>query len=158
MCIALQTIVAHNTAQNRPDNFPSYPPDNHIAPMMHFGTKIAITGFVRTTATRQLVIYGAGFEWLTDRLQILPIPCTKGRCHGNHFLAFYIWGAHWRHLVNTTQPSVRRRCGLMSNYFDHLLLLVRIAFLRTEMRPVVTDRVACSDGLTLCLSLSLSHQ
>ena len=29
MCIALCTIVAHNIAQNRPDNFPSYPPDNH---------------------------------------------------------------------------------------------------------------------------------
>ena len=26
---ALCTIVARNTAQNRPDNFPSYPPDNH---------------------------------------------------------------------------------------------------------------------------------
>ena len=26
--IALCTIVAHNIAQNRPDNFPSYPPDN----------------------------------------------------------------------------------------------------------------------------------
>ena len=29
VCIALCTIVAHNTAQNRPDNFPSCPPDNH---------------------------------------------------------------------------------------------------------------------------------
>ena len=30
VCIALFTItVGHNTAQNRPDNFPSYPPDNH---------------------------------------------------------------------------------------------------------------------------------
>jgi len=28
MCIALCTIVKHNIAQNRPDNFPSYPPDN----------------------------------------------------------------------------------------------------------------------------------
>ena len=27
VCIALCTIVAHNTAQNRPDNFPSCPPD-----------------------------------------------------------------------------------------------------------------------------------
>ena len=27
--IALCTIVAHNIAQNRPDNFPPYPPDNH---------------------------------------------------------------------------------------------------------------------------------
>jgi len=29
VCIALCTIVAHNIAQNRPDNFPSYPQDNH---------------------------------------------------------------------------------------------------------------------------------
>ena len=29
VCIALCTIVAHNIAQNRPDNFPHYPPDNH---------------------------------------------------------------------------------------------------------------------------------
>ena len=29
VCIALCTIVAHNIAQNRPDNFPSYPPDDH---------------------------------------------------------------------------------------------------------------------------------
>ena len=29
VCTALRTIVAHNIVQNRPDNFPSYPPDNH---------------------------------------------------------------------------------------------------------------------------------
>ena len=29
MCIALCTIVAHNIAQNRPDSFSPYPPDNH---------------------------------------------------------------------------------------------------------------------------------
>jgi len=29
VCIALCTIVAHNIAQNRPDNVSSYPPDNH---------------------------------------------------------------------------------------------------------------------------------
>ena len=28
MCTALCTIVAHNIAQNRPDNFPSYPLDH----------------------------------------------------------------------------------------------------------------------------------
>jgi len=27
--MALCTIVAHNIAQNRPDSFPPYPPDNH---------------------------------------------------------------------------------------------------------------------------------
>jgi len=29
VCTALCTIVAHNTAQHRPDNFPSCPPDDH---------------------------------------------------------------------------------------------------------------------------------
>ena len=30
MCVQFTVyIVAHNNAQNRPDNFPSYPPDNH---------------------------------------------------------------------------------------------------------------------------------
>jgi len=29
VCIELCTIVAHNIAQNRPDSFPPYPPDNH---------------------------------------------------------------------------------------------------------------------------------
>jgi len=29
VCVALCTTVAHNTARNKPDNFPSYPPDNH---------------------------------------------------------------------------------------------------------------------------------
>ena len=28
LCIALCIIVAHSIAQNKPDNFPSYPPDN----------------------------------------------------------------------------------------------------------------------------------
>ena len=28
VCIALCTTVAHNSVQNRPDSFPSYPPDN----------------------------------------------------------------------------------------------------------------------------------
>ena len=31
VCIALCTIVAHNIAQNRPDNFPSYPPDTRYS-------------------------------------------------------------------------------------------------------------------------------
>jgi len=35
-------------------------------------------------------------------------PAPKRRCHGHQFLAFCIWGAHWHHLSNTTEPSV---CG-----------------------------------------------
>jgi len=35
-------------------------------------------------------------------------------------------GAHCRHLANTISHQnylLRRRCGLMSNYFDHLFAL-----------------------------------
>jgi len=45
---------------------------------------------------------------VVDRMQILPITAPKGRCHGNPFLPFYIWDAHWRHLKNTNEPSM---CG-----------------------------------------------
>jgi len=58
------------------------------------------TDFVCTIATQALV----GFEWSADRMQIADtLHAPKGRCHGNHF-----WGAHWRHLANTTEPSM---CG-----------------------------------------------
>jgi len=46
MCIALCTTVAHNTAQNRPDNFPSYTPANH-----HCSDDVYLrVGGVRTTS------------------------------------------------------------------------------------------------------------
>jgi len=25
---------------------------------------------------------------------------------GNHYVALYVWGAHWRHLANMTEPSL----------------------------------------------------
>jgi len=62
-----------------------------------------------------------GFLGSSCPMKTYRFPGSKGRCHGNHFLAFYIWGAHWLHLANMTEPSM---CGgdaaLMSNYFDHL--------------------------------------
>ena len=39
---------------------------------------------------------------------ILPMPCTYGTLPWQPFLDFYIWGAHWRHLANTTVSSI---CG-----------------------------------------------
>jgi len=91
-----------------------------IAVATNFGTKIAITGFMRTTATRQLVMEGV---WVVGRENV-DIASTlhnapTGHCHGNHFLAFYIWGAHQRHLANMTVTiCVWQWCGLMSNYFE----------------------------------------
>jgi len=40
--------------------------------------------------------------------------------------------------------------AFLSNYLDHLLLLGRIAVLRTQMRPIVTDRVARSVCRSVC--------
>jgi len=33
-------------------------------------------------------------------------------------------GAHWRHLVNTVEPTVLQRCGIVSNYLNRLLLFI----------------------------------
>jgi len=48
VCIALCTIVAHNIAQNRPDSFPPYPPDNH-----HISDDVYLREVIRST--KQLV-------------------------------------------------------------------------------------------------------
>jgi len=93
-----------------------------VAMATNFGTKIAINWLcVNDSDYRQLVVEGD----LTRR----PTECTysryptrKGRCHGNH-----CWlsvdgvhiGAAWRMRLN--RRCAARRCGLMSNYFDHLL-------------------------------------
>jgi len=73
----------------------------------NFGRKIAITSLVRMIATRQLVMEGSLSGRPTD-CRYRRYLAAKGCCHGNHFLAFYIWGAHWRHLANTTELSM---CG-----------------------------------------------
>jgi len=61
-----------------------------VAMANNFGTKIAISGFVWTIATRQLVI-GRGFETLSGRptkSRYCRYLAPKWRCHGNHFFAF----------------------------------------------------------------------
>jgi len=52
VCIALCTIVAHNIAQNRPDSFPSYSPDNHHCSDEVYsreGDTAAVIGCLRVT-------------------------------------------------------------------------------------------------------------
>jgi len=52
---------------------------------------------------------------------------AEGHCHGNHF---------WLYMKCTLAPPgeyectvhVRRRCSLMSNYFDHLLNILGITY------------------------------
>ena len=62
-----------------------------VAMTTNFGTKVAITGFVRTIATRQL-----DMEWgLSDRptdFRYCRYPAPEGSCHGNHFFGFLYMG------------------------------------------------------------------
>ena len=50
--------------------------------------------------------YGGGLSGRPTECIYCRYTATKGRCYGNHFLAFYILGAYWRHLANTTEPFI----------------------------------------------------
>ena len=63
------------------------------------------------------------------------------RCHDNHFWLSIYGGAHWRHLANTTEPSMCGGDAALSNYFDDLLLKV----MDMAIMPV------CSDSATLVI-------
>ena len=54
------------------------------------------------------------------------------------------WRIHWRQLANTTMIRARRRCGLISNYFYHLsLLLLRLYIQISSMLPMATKMHLC---------------
>jgi len=50
------------------------------------------------------------------------VICTR-MGQRNHQKACIKWGAHWRHMANTIEPSMcDGNAAFLSNYFDHLLL------------------------------------
>jgi len=78
-----------------------------VAMATNFGTKIAIN-LLCVNNSDWAISYGGGLSGRPTECRYCWYPAPKGWCHGNHFLAFYIWDAHWCHLVNTTEPSM---CG-----------------------------------------------
>ena len=63
--------------------------------------------------------------------------------------------AHWRPLANTTEPWLR--CGLMSNYFDHLLLSIlksystRLTLIWGRQEEWMFEEVICNNAwLSIC--------
>ena len=59
-------------------------------------------------------------------------------------------GAHWRHLANTISHLnylLRRQCGLMSNYFDHLLPLTNNCHTLTTVRSVYLTQYQNQPGI-----------
>jgi len=61
---------------------------------------------------------GVGFRSQAVQWRHSRFRGSKGRCYGNHVLTFYIRGALWCDWA----VHMRRWCGLMSNYFDHLFI------------------------------------
>jgi len=58
-------------------------------------------------------------------------------------------GAHWRHLVKTTEPSVWRRCG-HTNYFDHLFVIM------TFMYTKVAFLMPCMNCMNCIMEIQIS--
>ena len=77
-----------------------------VAMATNFGTQFPIIGFVGYNfgymiASDTLFNSRGGFSGSTlSNEDIGTLPWQQ-------FLAFYIWGAHWCHLANTTEPSMR---------------------------------------------------
>jgi len=80
----------------------------------NFGTQFAITGFVGYNfgcmiASDTLFDF-KGWVFAVKLLDedIADFEVLRDVAMATIFLAFYIWGAHWHHLANTTEPSM---CG-----------------------------------------------
>jgi len=78
VCSSLCTIVAHNIAQNRPDNFPSCPPDNH-----HCSDDVYLRERGKTKvdlAVKLLPIWIANTMWLfgmrAETVIIITMQCS----------------------------------------------------------------------------------
>jgi len=68
VCIALCTIVVHNIAQNRPNSFPPYPPDNH-----HYSDDVYLReGGVATLICHKQLCRTVSTVWDTVKTYITP--------------------------------------------------------------------------------------
>jgi len=114
------------------------------------GTKIAITGFVWTIGTRLLVMEGVWVVGqqnadIADTLQLRDVAMAT-------IFVFLYMGC-------TLAPPgeydwilrVRQRCGLMSNYFEHLL---HFPWVLDDAKCIVATAVSVCVCLSVCLSLA----
>ena len=79
---------------------------------------------------------------------------SKGQ---NQYSAKWRWDAYWQHLANCDWTvRVRRRCGLMSNYFDHLNDIVHINMLQKGLDSLSDwSRMAVKIWVSKCQDLHL---
>ena len=68
------------------------------------------------------------------------------------FLAFYIWGAHWRHLKNTTEPSMCGGDAALCQITLTTCSMLGVLFVSTFIRHCMTE-----ENLTGLITISNSH-
>jgi len=99
------------------------------------GSKIAITGFVWTIVTRLLVME-RGLSGRPTKCRYCRYTATKGRCHGNHLLAFY--GGH-----NGATWQIRLNCPCVVAMWPCVKLLVIITttfgFIYLDFSPLASS-------------------
>ena len=100
VCIALCTIVAHNIAQNRPDSFPPYPPDNH-----HISDVYLREGG-RIPSVNMLFTYLFYFWW---KYNVTVTFITMMRCDSICCMWSEAWSSRW---LMTLMTSGQHACLL----------------------------------------------
>jgi len=74
----------------------------------------------------------AGLSGQPTKCRYYQYTATKGRCHGKHFLAFYICSAHWHHPANKTEPSLCGGDAALFYYYLFQKLILILLFHRDE--------------------------
>ena len=92
VCSSLCTLVAHNTAQNRPDNFPSCPPDNH-----HCFDDV----YLREGG---LAIHSLKFANLLTLMMSFDDTLTRANFSFVYFLQFYLLNFFWHFSMGGFEP------------------------------------------------------
>ena len=97
-----------------------------VAMATNFGTQFAINGFVGYNngcmiASDTLFVSRGGF--LGVKLSDEDVADFDVRRDVAMAAIFRLstWDAHWRHLANTSEPSMCGGDAVLSNYFEHLL-------------------------------------
>jgi len=99
------------------------------------------------------LILGVGFRGQAIRWRHSRFRGSKGCCHGNPwqpFLAFYIWGAYWRHLKNTTEPSMCGGDAALCQIIWPLVTIIVFSHFRYLWCPLLTNTfilfIFCGDA------------
>ena len=74
-----------------------------------------------------IIKYGYSLPWAVSK-RLNRSRCRLGDGLGWTQGTIFRWDAHWYNLMNTIEPAMRGGVAALSNYFDHLLWMIRFFF------------------------------